>query len=902
MGHPRTSCCNLLSPAMRLLLWLVLICGVVACGGGGGGGSDDSTPKNTPPTALVTATPSSGLAPLLVTFDGSASDDPDGDPLVFEWDFGDGTTKTGQAEESHTYNVAGPYTARLTVSDGRGGSESALVSITVTATAIPVTVPDVVGMTNAAAESALEDAGLTVGAVSTASSATITAGCVISQDPAAGEDSLQGSAVDLVISVGPAGVTVPDVVDLSQAAATAAITGAGLTLGTVTTENSATVASGSVISQDPTAGGLVAPGSAVDIVVSLGPAMVSVPDVVDLTEAAATAALAGAGLTVGTVSTENSATVASGSVISQDPTAGGLVAPGSAVDIVVSLGPAMVSVPDVVDLTEAAATAALAAAGLTLGTVTSENSDTVAAGSIIRQSPTAGASAAPGSAVNLVVSLGPDSGLPPDPVTVATAVDRSVPTSLADTVAFLYEGTTPVQTGMAPGTIEAKRTAVLRGEVRSRDGTPLAGVTVSVLNHDEYGQTLTRADGMFDLVVNGGGRLTVTYKLDGYLRASRQVETPWQDFVWLPQVVLVPMDTAVTPIDFSAPMQVARGTPMTDTDGTRQSTLLCPQGTTAEMTLPDGSTQTLNTLHIRATEYTVGDNGPEAMPAALPPASAYTYCVDLTVDEALAAGAEDVTFSQPIYHYLENFLGFPVGGPVPTGYYDRKRDQWVASRDGRIVQLVGSQGDLAELDCDGDGVADDVEALASLNVTDDERRELASLYRLGQSLWRVPITHFSPWDCNWPLYSPAGGAAPPHYRATGSARQARQAQPAVHGRGPVRHRVPEPDPAGKRADRGHAALPALPQRAGCRVQGGQLLGYLAQRRQHPHAPQAHRAGSVRGRSPGRGGNLSAVHKPHLLLRLGRDRRLWQDLTGRATRDRKNRLCLRCPLRGAFQPR
>ena len=79
-----------------------------------------------------------------------------------------------------------------------------------------------------------------------------------------------GSAVALVVSSGPAPVAVPNVVGLSQAAAETAITGAGLTVGTVTNQNSDTVPSGDVISQSPAAGASVAPGSAVALVVSSG--------------------------------------------------------------------------------------------------------------------------------------------------------------------------------------------------------------------------------------------------------------------------------------------------------------------------------------------------------------------------------------------------------------------------------------------------------------------------------------------------------------------------------------------------------------------------------------------------------------------------------------------------------
>ena len=72
------------------------------------------------------------------------------------------------------------------------------------------------------------------------------------------------------MSTGPAPVTVPNVVGLTQAAATTAITGAGLTLGTVSTANSATVAAGNVISQAPVGGTSVSAGTSVNITVSLG--------------------------------------------------------------------------------------------------------------------------------------------------------------------------------------------------------------------------------------------------------------------------------------------------------------------------------------------------------------------------------------------------------------------------------------------------------------------------------------------------------------------------------------------------------------------------------------------------------------------------------------------------------
>jgi beta-lactam-binding protein with PASTA domain len=209
---------------------------------------------------------------------------------------------------------------------------------------------------------------------------------------------------------------VPNVVGLSQAAATTAITGAGLVLGAVTTANSNTVAIGFVISQNPVSGVYRAAGTAIAILVSLGPATVSVPNVVLLTQAAATTAILAAGLILGTITTAYSGTVPLGKVISESPVSGTVVAAGSAVNIVVSLGSLTVVVPNVVLLTQAAATTAITSTGLVLGAVTTSYSFLYASGIVISESPVAGTVVANGSAVSLVVSLGPEVPVTPAPV------------------------------------------------------------------------------------------------------------------------------------------------------------------------------------------------------------------------------------------------------------------------------------------------------------------------------------------------------------------------------------------------------------------------------------------------------------------------------------------------------
>jgi hypothetical protein len=352
------------------------------------------------------------------------------------------------------------------------------------------------------------------------------------------------------------------------------------------------------------------------------------------------------------------------------------------------------------------------------------------------------------------------------PGLVPPPVDPTVATTVYAATQFLYTGSDPVQKGVAPGTIEPTRAAVLRGQVRDRAGAPIPGVTITVLSHPEFGSTATRSDGMLDLAVNGGGLLTVTYAKPGYLPVQRQVDVPWQDYAWLPDVVMIAQDPAVTAIDLTsdAPIQVARGSVVTDSDGTRQATILFPRGTQADIYRSDGSRQSLDTLHVRVTEFTVGDSGPEAMPGLLPPTSAYTYAVQLGVDEATKGGVKiagkDVLFNQPVSYYVENFLGFPVGGIVPSGYYDNDRATWVADENGRVIQVLSITGGSAALDVNGDGKADGATALAALGITAEEKRSLATLYQPGQSLWRVPLTHFSTWDLNWPGAKEKSAEAP----------------------------------------------------------------------------------------------------------------------------------------------
>ncbi len=97
---------------------------------GTGGDTPPPGTQNRAPVASFTMAPPRGAVGGVVTFDGRASTDPDGDALQFSWSFGDGSTANGSMVE-HTYSQPGTYLVRLTVTDIHLGSTDAAQSIVV---------------------------------------------------------------------------------------------------------------------------------------------------------------------------------------------------------------------------------------------------------------------------------------------------------------------------------------------------------------------------------------------------------------------------------------------------------------------------------------------------------------------------------------------------------------------------------------------------------------------------------------------------------------------------------------------------------------------------------------------------------------------------------------------------
>jgi len=232
------------------------------------------------------------------------------------------------------------------------------------------TVPIVAGMNPDEATATIEEAGFTVVAGETNSS-TVPKGLVAGTDPKEGGLAQRGSMITLLVSIGPKMIAVPVFAGMTEAAATTAATDAGFTVGQPAALFSAEVAKGTVI-QAVDAQGVALPttfpeGGEISFIVSAG----AIPDVINKTLDEAIAALRAADLTVGARNEEFSDSVDAGKILSVVVPESGLK-PGDVVDVVVSKGPDLVDVPNVVGMTVADAMAKLSELGFSVSTNTPE--------------------------------------------------------------------------------------------------------------------------------------------------------------------------------------------------------------------------------------------------------------------------------------------------------------------------------------------------------------------------------------------------------------------------------------------------------------------------------------------------------------------------------------------------
>ena len=259
-----------------------------------------------------------------------------------------------------------------------------------------VTIPAVAGQTYEQALSSLREEGLTARRRNVYSD-TVPSGSVVSTDPGGGGRVHPSRVVTVTVSRGVEQVTVPDLSGLSAQEARRRLGSARLVYREAAVY-SESVDEGRVVSQSVAADTAVNHDSAVTVTISKGRQPIRVPNVVGKSDADANNAIRKAGLTVSRQE-EHSDTVAQGVVISQDPSKG-TVHRGDSVTVVVSQGPELVDVPNVVDMRREEATTTLQNAGFQV------QADNVFGGyfGIVRsQSPAAGTKARKGTGVKIAV-------------------------------------------------------------------------------------------------------------------------------------------------------------------------------------------------------------------------------------------------------------------------------------------------------------------------------------------------------------------------------------------------------------------------------------------------------------------------------------------------------------------
>ncbi|XP_075053488.1 teneurin-3 isoform X12 [Mixophyes fleayi] len=142
----------------------------------------------------------------------------------------------------------------------------------------------------------------------------------------------------------------------------------------------------------------------------------------------------------------------------------------------------------------------------------------------------------------------------PDPQDIISQSQQSpsqqAARSFYDRISFL---TGPDSTHVIPGDNPFNKSlaSVIRGQVLTADGTPLIGVNVSFLHYPNYGYTITRQDGMFDLVANGGASLTLMFERAPFLTQYHTVWIPWNVFYVMDTLVMKKEENEIPSCDLS---------------------------------------------------------------------------------------------------------------------------------------------------------------------------------------------------------------------------------------------------------------------------------------------------------------------------------------------------------------
>ncbi|XP_069826830.1 teneurin-2 [Dendropsophus ebraccatus] len=93
--------------------------------------------------------------------------------------------------------------------------------------------------------------------------------------------------------------------------------------------------------------------------------------------------------------------------------------------------------------------------------------------------------------------------------------------------------------------------SLIRGQVMTEDGTPLVGVNVSFVKYPKYGYTITRQDGTFDLIANGGASLTLHFERAPFISQEKTVWLPWNSFYAMDTLAMKTEENSIPSCDLS---------------------------------------------------------------------------------------------------------------------------------------------------------------------------------------------------------------------------------------------------------------------------------------------------------------------------------------------------------------
>ncbi len=285
------------------------------------------------------------------------------------------------------------------------------------------TVPSIVGLSEADAQAKVEEAGFKYEKEGVQPSADVAQGNVARQDPEQNTKLEKGKTISYWISSGEGKVEVPDVTQMDQTKAAAALAKLGLEV-TTKPEVNTEVDAGTVLRQNPEAGKKVDAGTTVTLTIAAASNTVKVPYLIGMMKDNATTSLQSMNLTP--VVQEVDSEEPGGTVVDQDPKSGAELQPGDKVTVYVSNAPVetTVKVPAVaaLGLTEAQAKARLALFGLKARVIDLETPD-YKPGLCIYQDPAAGATVKIGSTVEITIAR--------EPATTTTTTEPPTTTTTA---------------------------------------------------------------------------------------------------------------------------------------------------------------------------------------------------------------------------------------------------------------------------------------------------------------------------------------------------------------------------------------------------------------------------------------------------------------------------------------